>query len=73
MNWVAAFRMMIFSLQQMSDMAVVILYLLAKNPDAQNTLQKELDRVLGDGVGPLTPRHLDQLSYVKAVVKEANR
>ena len=62
-----------FSLPQVADMAIVILYLLAKNPDAQTKTQEELDRVLGDGVGPLTPHHLDQLSYVKAVVKEANR
>ncbi|KAG0721974.1 putative cytochrome P450 49a1 [Chionoecetes opilio] len=57
----------------MADMAAVILYLLAKNPDAQRSLQKELDRVLGDGAAPLTPHHLNQFSYLKAVVKEANR
>lgn len=54
-------------------MVVVILYLLAKNPQVQVKLQEELDRVLGDGTSPLTPRHMNQLSYLKAVVKEANR
>lgn len=54
-------------------MAGVTLYLLAKNPEAQAKLQEEVDKVLGDGTGPLTQRHLDQLSYLKAVVKEATR
>lgn len=49
------------------------LYLLAKNPQAQAKLQEELDRVLGDGTELLTPHHLNQLSYVKATLKEANR
>ncbi|XP_050714507.1 probable cytochrome P450 49a1 isoform X2 [Eriocheir sinensis] len=56
-----------------ANMAGVILYLLAKNPEVQAKLQEEVDKVLGDDTGPLTQRHLDQLSYLKAVVKEANR
>lgn len=65
--------MKVLSTLQVADMTAVILYLLAKNPQAQAKLQEEVDRVLGDGIGPLTPHHLDQLSYVKAAVKEANR
>lgn len=64
----------LFSLTQVATMAGVTLYLLAKNPEVQGKLQEELDKVLGsNGTEPLTQRHLDQLSYLKAVVKEANR
>ncbi|XP_064091593.1 probable cytochrome P450 49a1 [Macrobrachium nipponense] len=56
-----------------SDNVAVVLYLLAKNPDAQRKLQEELDRILGDGEGPITPKQLAQLSYARAVLKEANR
>ncbi|XP_066989891.1 probable cytochrome P450 49a1 isoform X2 [Macrobrachium rosenbergii] len=56
-----------------SDNAAVILYLLAKNPDAQRKLQEELDSILGDGEGPISPKQLAQLSYTRAVLKEANR
>uniref|UniRef100_A0A0P4WF68 Cytochrome P450 n=2 Tax=Scylla olivacea TaxID=85551 RepID=A0A0P4WF68_SCYOL len=59
--------------ETVSNMAAVILYLLAKNPQAQIKVQEEIDQVLGDGVDVLTPKHMNQLSYVKAVVKEANR
>lgn len=54
-------------------MAGMTLYLLAKNPQVQTKLQKEVDKVLGDGAEPLTQDHLTQLTYLKAVVKEANR
>lgn len=58
---------------QTSDNAAVVLYLLAKNPQVQVKVQEELDRVLGDGICPITPHHLEQLSYTRAVVKESNR
>ncbi|KAK7076174.1 hypothetical protein SK128_023460 [Halocaridina rubra] len=47
------------------------LYLLAKNPKCQAKLQREVDEVLGDMKGLLTLKHLSQLSYLKAVVKES--
>ncbi|MPC40632.1 putative cytochrome P450 12a5, mitochondrial [Portunus trituberculatus] len=59
--------------ETVSDMVAVILYLLAKNPQAQIKVQEEIDRVLGDGVDVLTQKHLNQLPYIKAVVKEASR
>ncbi|XP_068236278.1 probable cytochrome P450 49a1 [Palaemon carinicauda] len=49
------------------------LYLLARNPECQARLQEEIDSVLGDHQGPLDPKHLAQLSYLKAVVKESLR
>ncbi|XP_050733454.1 probable cytochrome P450 49a1 [Eriocheir sinensis] len=49
------------------------LYLLAKNPEVQRKLQKEVDEVVGDLQGPLTPQHMARLSYAKAVIKETFR
>ncbi|XP_068233951.1 probable cytochrome P450 49a1 isoform X2 [Palaemon carinicauda] len=56
-----------------SDYAAVILYLLAKNPEAQRKLQQELDDVLGSAEGPLSSKQVARLSYTRAVIKEANR
>ncbi|XP_063586001.1 probable cytochrome P450 49a1 [Penaeus indicus] len=50
-----------------------ILYLLARNPDAQAKLQAEVDTVLRDHEGPLLPKHMAQFSYMKSVVKETLR
>ncbi|XP_027212219.1 probable cytochrome P450 49a1 [Penaeus vannamei] len=49
------------------------LYLLARNPQAQAKLHEELDTVLGDHQGPLLPKHMAQLSYLKAVIRETLR
>ncbi|KAG0696817.1 putative cytochrome P450 49a1 [Chionoecetes opilio] len=49
------------------------LYLLARHPEAQAKLQEEVDSVLRGHEGPLTERHLAQLSYLKAVIKESLR
>ncbi|XP_068217922.1 probable cytochrome P450 49a1 [Palaemon carinicauda] len=49
------------------------LYLLARNPECQAKLQEEIDKVVGDHEGPLTSRHLDQMTYMKAVLKESLR
>lgn len=56
-----------------SDNVAVILYLLAKNPAAQAKLQEEIDRVLGNGKGYITQNQYAQLSFTRAVFKEANR
>ncbi|XP_069948756.1 probable cytochrome P450 49a1 isoform X4 [Cherax quadricarinatus] len=56
-----------------SDNAAVLLYLIAKNPRVQAKLQEELDCVLGDGSGNITPKQLAQLAYTRAVLKESNR
>jgi cytochrome P450 len=44
---------------------------LARNPDALAKARRELDSVVG--AGPLTRGHLDQLSYVEAVMRETLR
>ncbi|KAI8740838.1 cytochrome P450 27C1 isoform X1 [Biomphalaria glabrata] len=50
----------------------VLFYNLAKNPDKQEALRKEIHSVLGAN-GPLTAAALSQMSYLKACVKESFR
>lgn len=45
---------------------------LAANPDAQKKLQEEVDRVLPNG-RPLTIETIDEMSYLKACIKESMR
>nr|XP_027213648.1 probable cytochrome P450 12d1 distal, mitochondrial [Penaeus vannamei] len=44
---------------------------LAQNPDKQEKLQEELDRVLGNGEQVISPDHIKELRYLKALCKEA--
>ncbi|XP_045624921.1 probable cytochrome P450 49a1 isoform X2 [Procambarus clarkii] len=65
--------MLIAGIDTTSHTLAFTLYLLARNPEVQKRLQEEVDTVLGDHTGSLTPNHLAQLSYLKAVVKESMR
>ncbi|XP_069193295.1 probable cytochrome P450 49a1 isoform X1 [Procambarus clarkii] len=65
--------MLIAGIDTTSHTLAFTLYLLARNPEVQARLQKEVDVVLGNHKGPLTQHHLAQLSYLKAVVKESMR
>ncbi|KAG0710615.1 Cytochrome P450 10 [Chionoecetes opilio] len=58
---------------QTSHTMAFCLYLLARNPEAQKKLQKEVDEVTAGHQGPLTSKHLARLSYTKAVIKESLR
>jgi cytochrome P450 len=49
-----------------------VLYNLAKNPDVQEKLYKEIKQVLPNNE-PITPEILSKLPYIKAVVKETFR
>ena len=49
-----------------------VMYNLAKNPDVQEKLYKEIKQVLPNKE-PITPEILSKLTYVKAVVKETFR
>ena len=50
------------------------LYLLAKNPDCQERLVEEVEQVLKQsGDSTIEEKHLNQLPYVKGVIKEALR
>ncbi|KAK0727699.1 cytochrome P450 [Lasiosphaeria miniovina] len=54
-----------------SAMLSFLFYLLLKNPGPYQTLQAEIDQVLGRE--PLTAEHLTRLPYAKACLKEALR
>lgn len=50
------------------------LYLLARNPECQERMLQEVNRVLdNDGSGSLREEHLTQMPYVKGVIKECLR
>lgn len=46
---------------------------LAQNPEKQAKLHEEVDAVLGDGKELLTPKHMADLKFTKACVKETLR
>lgn len=48
------------------------LYLLAKNPDTQRILQKEIDSVMGNSE-KLLPEHIAKMPYLNYVLKESLR
>lgn len=48
-----------------------LFYHLLKNPAAYQKVQEEVDRVVGDGV--LQPKHLGQLTYLEACIRETLR
>ncbi|KAI9183213.1 hypothetical protein H9P43_004130 [Blastocladiella emersonii ATCC 22665] len=49
------------------------LNLLGRNPDAQQKLRDELLRVVGPAGTPVSPEHLNQLKYMRNVIKETMR
>ena len=49
------------------------LYCLATNPDKQDKLYCEICHVVGEGTRPLTSDLINQMTYLKACVKEAFR
>lgn len=60
------------SLFQTSTGSLWVLYSLAKNPEIQEKLYQETQRVLPNNE-PITPEKLTELTYVKAVLKETFR
>lgn len=50
-----------------------ILYQLATRPEQQEKMYEELKRVIPDPNVPLTARHLNELVFLKAFVKEVFR
>lgn len=58
---------------QTSLSSAYVMMRLAQNPEKQEKLQEELDRVLGNGEQVLSPHHIKELRYLKACVKEALR
>lgn len=52
---------------------VATLYMLAKNPDKQENLRKEVLSILPEKSSKLTPQSLNNIPYLRAVIKEALR
>ena len=50
-----------------------LLYNLAKNPDKQEKMRREVLSVVGPKGSPLTPGALNELHYLKACIKESLR
>ncbi|XP_047494188.1 cytochrome P450 302a1, mitochondrial-like isoform X2 [Penaeus chinensis] len=53
--------------------SIVLLYLLAKYPEVQAKAQEEVDHVLGKDRTPITAKQVNQLSYIRATLKESFR
>ncbi|XP_076045202.1 putative cytochrome P450 49a1 [Oratosquilla oratoria] len=56
-----------------AHMLAFALYALARNPEAQERVRQEVDRVTPDPSVTMTSKHLAQMSYMKAFVKETLR
>lgn len=67
------FNLLLLMLFQISMAVCSILYQLATRPQEQEILYEELKRVIPDPNTPLTSKHLDQMEYLKAFVKEVFR
>ena len=63
---------MFIHLLQTSHATQWALYLLAKNPDCQKQLLKEVVDLVGED-GLIEENHLKNMPYVKGVIKEALR
>ena len=57
---------------QTSNAMLWTMYCLAKNPEIQDKLYSETQKVLGE-TGEVTAENISKLTYVKAVLKEAFR
>ena len=58
---------------QTSSSAAAALYCLATNPDKQDILRNEVNKVLPSKDAQLNEKSLDSIPYMRAVIKEALR
>lgn len=58
---------------QTSRTSAAALYFLSKNPAAQKSLRDECKRLLPNKDSPITKQTLDNMPYLKAVIKETTR
>lgn len=70
---VMAIDMLFGGLDTTSSTVTVLLYLLAKNPDKQNTLRKEVMTILPNKDSLLTVENMKHLPYLRACLKESLR
>ena len=57
---------------QTSSQAAFLLYCMAKNPEAQEKLHKEIQSVLGDRKEP-SPEDISKMPYLKGCMQESFR
>jgi cytochrome P450 family 12 len=65
--------MLIAGIDTTSTTTSFLFYYLAKNPDKQEILRKEVLSVVGPRGAPVTVAALNELRYLKACVKESLR
>uniref|UniRef100_A0A182K8E3 Cytochrome P450 n=1 Tax=Anopheles christyi TaxID=43041 RepID=A0A182K8E3_9DIPT len=70
---VMAFDMLMAGIDTTSSSTFGILYCLAKNPQKQTLLRKELRSILPRQNSPLTPENMRNLPYLRACIKEGLR
>ena len=66
-------NMLMAGIDTTSNSTSFLLYLLAKNPEKQEILRKEVLSVVGPRGAPVTVAALNELRYLKACVKESLR
>ncbi|XP_069679248.1 probable cytochrome P450 301a1, mitochondrial [Periplaneta americana] len=70
---ILALDLILVGIDTISMAVCSILYQLAARPEEQEKIHAELARVLPSADTPLTSRHLDQMQYLRAFVKEVFR
>ena len=50
-----------------------LMYNLSRNPEKQQKLREEINKILPNKNTPITPEILNELRYMKACVKESMR
>lgn len=61
------------SIFQTSNAVASVIYQLASHPDKQNLLYEEVSRVVPKLGTPIEARHLEDMKYLKACIKETLR
>lgn len=67
------YDMIIAGVDTTGNMAVYVLYLLAKNPDKQQLLREEILKIMPEKKSKLTSENMTNLPYMRAVLKETHR
>ena len=65
--------MLMAGIDSTANMLSFLFYFLAKNPDKQEVLRKEVLSVVGPRGAPVTVQTLNELRYLKASIKESFR
>jgi cytochrome P450 family 12 len=65
--------MLMAGIDTTSNSSAYLFYLLAKNPDKQEILRKEVLSIVGPRGAPVSLKALNELHYLKACIKESHR